>query len=129
MSVVVVVFLALMCLPAAVVWALMHLPEVIALLGRGIDRLHPPAPEPPGPPIEQIATDLHRISGHLDTLVAAGPTPGRILRVRSTMTAYDHVLLTACRALDVDPATTTVPMSSQQRLQIEADLAAAGLRW
>jgi hypothetical protein len=126
---VVVEFLALMLFPTAVVFALMRLPEVISLLGKAVERVHPPPPQPVGPPIEKITADLRRISAHLDSLVAAGPVPGRILRVRSTMAAYDHVLLTACRALGVEPPVATGPMSSQERLQTEAALAAAGLRW
>lgn len=126
---IVVEFIALMLLPTAMIYALMHLPEAIALISKLVDRLRPSAPQPVGPPIERIASDLRRISAHLDSLVNAGPVPGRILRVRSTMAAYDHVLLSACVALEVEPAATVTPMSSQERLQTEAALAAAGLRW
>ncbi|MEP6853415.1 MAG: hypothetical protein ABJA87_12275 [bacterium] len=125
----VVLFLALMILPTAVVYALMHLSHVFDFAERVFERIHPPAPQPVGPPIERIAADLRRISAHLDALVDAGPVPGRILRVRATTTAYDDVLLRACRALEVEPATTDTPMSSQDRLQTEAALAAAGLSW
>ncbi len=115
--------------PAAVVYALLRLPVLIRWVRGLVDRAFPPPPPPLGPPIERIAADLHRIGGRLDDLVAAGPIPGRILRMRATWTAYDDKLLLACAALDVQPANTHIPMSSAERLQTEATLVAAGLVW
>ncbi len=126
---VVIEFIALLILPTMVVCALQHLPEMIALAARVVKQVHPPAQQPAGPPIERIAADLRRISAHLDALVTSGPVPGRIMRVRSTVAAYDHVLLDACRALEVEPASAATPLSSDERLRTEAALAAAGLRW
>lgn len=126
---VVVELLGLMFLPTAVIAGLTHLPAVASLVTKAVQRVRPPAPQPAGPPIEKISSDLRRISAHLDDQMAAVRLPGRALRVQATMAAYDQVLLSACRALEVDPAATETPMSSQDRLQTEAALAAAGMRW
>lgn len=115
--------------PTACAVAIGYTPAVIRWLTHTYERLRPPPPQPLGPPIERIAADLRRIAGHLDQLVAAGPIPGRILRVRTTTAAYDDTLLRACRALDVDTAALSSPMSSAQRLQTEAALSRAGLVW
>ncbi len=120
---------AFMLAPSAVVYALMNVPAGIRFASRAYHRLRPPQAIPKGPPIERLAADLRRISADLDALVAAGRIPGRILRVRATTAAYDETLLLACRALDVEPARTSLPLSSEQRLQTEATLAGAGLIW
>lgn len=120
---------ALMAVPGALVYGVAEFPTLVRWLGEVADRLRPQRPRPQGPPIERLAADLHRISDNLDALVAAGPIPGRILRVQSTTAAYDETLLMACRALEVEPAGGSIPMSSEQRLRTEATLANAGLRW
>jgi hypothetical protein len=120
---------ALIAVPGALVYGVGEFPKFVRWLGAVVERLRPERPRPQGPPIERLAADLRRISANLDALVAAGPIPGRILRVRSTTAAYDETLLMACRALDVEPAGGSVPMSSGQRLRTEAALANAGLRW
>lgn len=119
----------LMLLPAAAAAGVVHLPRAARLVRRGIERWRPAPPRPVGPPIQRLAADLHRISGRLDALVAAGPIPGRILRVQATTAAYDDKLLLACQALEVEPAGSRSPLSSEQRLQTEASLVGAGLRW
>lgn len=120
---------ALLAVPGALVYGVAHLPTAARWLGQAVERVHPPKATPQGPPIERLAADLRRISANLDALVAAGPIPGRILRVRSTTAAYDETLLLACRALEVEPAGVRIPMSSEQRLRTEAALANAGLQW
>ncbi len=121
--------IALMAVPGALVVAVTNLPRALCWVGLVFQRVHPPTPQPQGPPIERLVADLRRISANLDALVAAGPIPGRILKVRSTTAAYDETLLLACRALNADAAGARVPMSSEQRLRTEAALANAGLRW
>jgi len=120
---------ALMAVPGALVYAIAEFPKLAGWLGEFMEWLRPHRPRPQGPPIERLASDLRRISANLDALVAAGPIPGRILRVRSTTAAYDETLLIACRTLDVAPAGGSIPMSDEQRLKTEAALANAGLRW
>ncbi len=119
----------LLVLPGALMIAVAQLPRAWRWLSDTVERLSPPPPPPLGPPIQRLAADLRRISANLDALVAAGPIPGRILRVRSTTAAYDQTLLLACQALEVEPAGQSVPMSSEQRLRTEAALANAGLVW
>lgn len=121
----------LMAVPGALVYGVGEFPKLLRRLRDTeiVERLLPARPQPKGPPIERVAADLHRLSTYLDELVAAGPIPGRILRVRSTTAAYDQTLLIACRALEVEPAGGIVPLSSEQRLRTEAALANAGLRW
>lgn len=118
-----------MLAPSAVAYTVLHIPAGIRLARRTVQRWRRPPPQPQGPPIERLAADLRRISADLDALVAAGPIPGRILRVRATTAAYDDTLLLACRALDVAAAASRSPMSSEERLQTEAVLAGAGLVW
>jgi len=115
--------------PTAFAVAIRYTPAALRWLIGAYERFHPPPPQPVGPPIQRIAADLRRIAGHLDQLVAAGPIPGRILRVQATTAAYDDTLLRACRALDVDTDGLSSPMSSTQRLQTEAALSGAGLVW
>lgn len=121
--------LALMAMPAAFVIGICEFPRALRFVGKIVEQVRPPRLHPQGPPIERLAADLRRISADLDALVAAGPIPGRILKVRSTTAAYDETLLLACRALDVEPAGASIPMSSERRLQTEAALASAGLSW
>jgi len=120
---------ALLAVPGALVFGVSCFPQVLRWLCAAMERLHPPAARPQGPPVERLAADLRRISANLDALMVAGPIPGRILRVRSTTAAYDETLLLACRTLDVEPAGTSVPLCSEHRLRTEAALAGAGLRW
>jgi hypothetical protein len=127
--VLVVEIVAWMLAPSAVAYGVLHIPVGIRFARRAVHRWHPPPRRAQGPPIERLAADLRRISADLDALVAAGRIPGRILRVRATTAAYDDTLLLACRALDVPPAASRSPMSSEERLQTEAMLAGAGLVW
>lgn len=125
----VLALVALVLAPSAAMYALVRLPEGLELAARLVQRCRPEPPRPVGLPIQRLAADLHRISAHLDGLVEAGPVPGRFMRVRATTTAYDQTLLLACLALEIEPAGSAAPMSTQQRLQTEAMLAGAGLRW
>ncbi len=121
--------LMLMLAPCATAYAVAHLADAFRLVQGLVERWRPAPMRPVGPPIQRVAADLHRISARLDALGAAGPIPGRIVRVQATTAAYDDVLLQACRALEVEPAGARSPLSSAQRLQTEAALVGAGLRW
>ncbi len=124
-----VLLLYLFCcvLPVGLGWIALKIPwawEKAALL---LHRMRPDVPLTP--PIEQIAADLRRISGQLRDLDGADTVPGRVVRIRSTTAAYDETLLLACRALELPAPIERAPMSSVQRLEAEANLAGAGLRW
>lgn len=120
-------YLACCIAPVAVTWLALRLPWVWAQAVRLLERMRPDVPLTP--PIEQIAADLHRISGRLRALDEQAGIPGRVMRMRSTSAAYDETLLLACRALDLPAAGECAPMSAVQRLETEANLVGAGLRW
>jgi hypothetical protein len=78
-------------------------------------------------PVERLAADLHRLSIHIDT-IERSQEMHRAARLRAASLAYDYVLLSACRTLEVEvPART--PLAPVERLQTEAALAQAGLVW
>jgi len=113
--------------PSAVAWTVLHVPAAARLLREEVARHRPPTPAQP--PIERLAADLRRIASRLDAVAGAERMPGRALRLASISAAYDDTLLDACRALEVPLPRPRAPLSAAQRLQVEADLAGAGLRW
>jgi hypothetical protein len=78
-------------------------------------------------PIERLAADLHRLAIHLDT-VERSDEMHRVARLRAASLAYDDVLLSACRTLQVEVPDRT-PLRPVERLQTEAALAQRGLVW
>lgn len=88
-----------------------------------------PCPTCGGPlPIERISADLRRLATEIEYLHGA-PVPARYSRLLAASIAYDDVLLAACRALDVPVAAQRGPLPPVERLEAEAHLAGAGLRW
>jgi hypothetical protein len=77
--------------------------------------------------VERLAADLHRLAVHLDTLERSDEMH-RVARLRAASLAYDDVLLSACRTLQVDVPDRT-PLHPVERLQTEAALAQRGLVW
>ena len=84
-------------------------------------------PEPTGIPVQKLAADLRRISAHLEQVDRTDP-PAKAFRLRAATLAYDGVLLSAARTLEV-PAPDKPPLESIERLQTEAALAQHGLVW
>jgi hypothetical protein len=86
------------------------------------------APEPPaGLPIERIARDARRLHAEL-AAVSSGTPMARRLGLSS---AYDDLLVEACRALDVPDTlsgTSPGPERELERLYVEHELEEAGLR-
>jgi hypothetical protein len=78
-------------------------------------------------PVERLAADLHRLAGHLDSLEHSDQMH-RATRLRAASLAYDDVLLSACRTLEVEVPDST-PLHPVERLQTEAALAQRGLVW
>jgi hypothetical protein len=78
-------------------------------------------------PVERLAADLHRLAVHLDN-VERSDEMHRVARLRAAALAYDDVLLSACRTLDVEVPDST-PLHAVERLQTEAALAQRGLVW
>jgi len=106
---------------AVIIWAVLH--------GDATVRAHRPAPPAPaGPPIETLAVDLRRLRTATQT-----PAPGasRVRRV-ATLAAYDDALAQACLALDLPDTLSALrpgPDREADRLRVEAQLEAAGLRF
>lgn len=78
--------------------------------------------EPPGPPLEQIAADLHRLG-----LARRAAVGGSVRHVAVTR-AYDRRLVHACRALDISEHLTglTDLDLELERLRVEGALLGAG---
>jgi hypothetical protein len=84
-------------------------------------------PRPAGMPVERLAADLHRLSLNLAEVEGAR-APAKMARLRAASMAYDEVLLSACRALEI-PEPGRTPLDSLERLEAEAVLAQHGLNW
>lgn len=90
------------------------------------DRLRTPAPIPAGPPIERIAADARRIRAELRQAPANLPVAKR----RGWLEAYDDVLVTACRSLDLEQRLDVLPEGvthDLERERVERMLEANGL--
>lgn len=105
-----------------------------ALARRAARRPSAPTSQPPTPPsgrsvpIERLAADLRRLSAELDRTSLEQRLPGQMHHMRATMLAYDATLLDACTAIGA-PADARPPLHDLERLEMEATLAQAGLRW
>ena len=100
-------------------------------LGRRVSRLwarvHPPPPKADNVSVEQLAADLRRLAAELER-VHRQDQPAKMARLTAAALAYDWVLLSAARTLDV-PAPGHAPLRPVERLETEAALAAEGLDW
>ena len=125
---VVVVVLAAAVLGAA--WLFGHLDRTSHVVVLAWHRLRPPVPQPTTVPVEQLAADLRRLADYLEAVYETDQ-PAKMERVTAAALAYDRVLLSACRTLEVPaPATTPVPpLDPIDRLTVEAALARHGLTW
>lgn len=104
-----------------------HLNWVWRLAVRLWERVHPTPPATDNVSIEQLAADLRRLAAHLE-LAYRVDQPSKMERLKAAALAYDWVLLSACRTLDVTPP-GEAPLASVERLEVEAALAARGLDW
>ena len=104
-----------------------HLDRSAALLAGVWRRVHPPDPVPDTVPVEQLAADLRRLAAHLEATYDTD-APAKMERLRAAALAYDWVLLSACRTLEV-PLPPMPPLDPMARLQTEAALASRGLDW
>jgi hypothetical protein len=115
-------------LPLGFTLLLVHIAAVIENAQALLDRLLPERRERPlVQPVERLAADLHRLAVHIDT-IERSQEMHRVARLRAASLAYDDVLLSACRTLEVEVPETT-PLHPVERLQTEAALAQAGLVW
>ena len=108
-------------------WLLGHLERVGELLVAGWRRVHPGRPTSSTVPVEQLAADLRRLAAHLEAAYDTDQ-PAKMQRVAAAALAYDWVLLSACRTLEV-PEPPMPPLDAVDRLTTEAALARRGLDW
>ena len=115
-------------LPLGFTLLLVHIAAVGEHAQALLDRMFPQRRQRPlVQPVERLAADLHRLAIHIDT-IERSQEMHRVARLRAASLAYDDVLLSACRTLDVEVPETT-PLHPVERLQTEAALAQAGLVW
>src|SRR3990170_8010112 len=98
-----------------------HLDRPAALLAGLWRRVHPSPPSSDTVPVEQLAADLRRLAAHLEATYDTDE-PAKMERLRAAALAYDWVLLSACRTLEV-PLPPMPPLDAVSRLQTEAALA------
>jgi len=104
-----------------------HLGRPIGALADLWRRIHPPQPTSDTVPVEQLAADLRRLAAHLEATYDTD-APAKMERLRAAALAYDWVLLSDCRTLEV-PLPPMPPLDPVARLQTEAALARRGLDW
>ena len=115
-------------LPLGFTLLLVHIAAVGEHAQALLDRMFPQRRQRPlVQPVERLAADLHRLAIHIDT-IERSQEMHRVARLRAASLAYDDVLLSACRTLEVEVPETT-PLHPVERLQTEAALAQAGLVW
>ncbi|GGB27869.1 hypothetical protein GCM10011492_17620 [Flexivirga endophytica] len=85
-------------------------------------------PSPVPRDIGRLSADLTRLYAELDVL-RSSQAAARVHRLRATTLAYDDVLESCCTALQVDDGLPPREWSSVERLEVEATLEEAGLRW
>lgn len=104
-----------------------HLDWAGRVLVRLWERIHPRPPRPSTVSVEQLARDLRRLASLLEQTYAT-EQPSKMERLTAAALAYDWVLLSACRTLEV-PAPSMPPLDAFSRLETEAALARRGLDW
>lgn len=111
--------------PAALLLAADKAVRMLAEPSRG-SRKQTPAPAPRD--IARLSSDLTRLYAELDVL-RVSKAAARVHRMRAATLAYDDVLESCCTALQVDQGLPAREWSSVERLEVEAVLEDAGLRW
>jgi hypothetical protein len=104
-----------------------HLDGVARLLGRAWRRVHPRPPQPETVSVEQLVADLRRLAVQLEQTYET-EQPAKMARLTAAALAYDYVLLSACKTLEID-LPHTPPLAPVARLETEAELARQGLQW
>jgi hypothetical protein len=98
-----------------------------ALAAIGVRRIQPAGLDPEQ--FVELCAALHRLDGELARLRHCDRrTPALYHRLSSATLAYDAVLRDTGRAIGL-PVPTAVPFAPVSRLEVEAALAAAGVRW
>jgi hypothetical protein len=98
--------------------------RLFSRLGR---RLRRPRREEPLPPV-LLGLELRRLAEEVRR-IDEGRQPHRAARLAAALAAYDHVLIELCRSAELDAPSGLPPLSSNARLQLEAELVATGVDW
>lgn len=118
------VFAAICVVPAAVLYGLDRGWRWLSDHPIQLSRADPVAA---GPTLQRLIDDLRRLEE--DYLrIESSDLPAKAHRLQSVSLAYDDTLRSCCRALDL-PLPQAAPLTSMDRLQVEADLAQHGLTW
>jgi len=123
--VIVLAIFALAFLPC-VIFLILCADELIESTARALRRARKARlrvfPEPTGPPLQQIAEELHRLGG-----ARRASAPGSVRHVVTTR-AYDRRLEQACAALQIEHHLTDLDNLDLdlERLRVEGALLAAG---
>jgi hypothetical protein len=104
-----------------------HLDWAGRRIATGWHRVRPVPPHTDNVSVERLAADLRRLARELER-VYAQDQPAKMARLTAAALAYDWVLMSAARTLDV-PVPGPAPLNPVERLQTEAALAAQGLDW
>lgn len=119
--------LALLVVALATAGLLGHLERPTDALRDAWHRVRAPVPVPETVAVEQLAADLRRLADLIERTYAT-EQPAKMARLTAAALAYDYVLLSACRTLEVPPP-SSLPLDPLERLQTEAALARRGLDW
>ncbi len=84
-------------------------------LGRALHLVAPAPPRPSGPPIELLAADARRIRAQ----IRRAPSGIPVARMRGWLEAYDDVLVSACRTLELDQRLGVLPAGPEHDLERE----------
>ena len=121
---------AIMLSPTLVVGALLYLPRGVRAVHRLVrSRTGTANPQPPRPPIEQLAADLRRLLGRHDSLRRSPEVAMRVQHMRALEGAITDCAVEAARALGLpcpdQPARG--PLATPELRRLLRSLADAGL--
>jgi len=109
-------------------------PRMFGWLGQAMRRGNAPldadlGPSVPGTrPLEVLVADLRRLGREGVRLQSDQRVSARAFHLHATALAYDDTLLLAAEALGVETKARP-PLTNVARLDLEVELARAGLRW
>lgn len=113
--------------PVCVVMLVVHFSAISDRIEDAWRQVRHRHPAPETPPIECLAADLRRLGLHLARVESSNEL-AKAFRMKAASWAYDDVLLSACRALEVETE-AHAPLAAFERLETEAVLAQHGLQW
>jgi hypothetical protein len=115
--------------PTLIGAAVVYAPRAWTAVSGYLERRRPIAPQPIGPPIQQLAADLRRLLRLHGELTASAHVAMRAHRLWAVEAAIGIRAVEAARALDIAHREPDVPgaLTRDELLRLLTDLAAAGL--